>query len=42
MHGHKPDKFVLQPKDKVFLHELLRDGHTPLKVIVDPFVKTTN
>jgi hypothetical protein len=32
MHGHKPDKFVLQPKDKVFLHELLRDGHTPLKV----------
>lgn len=32
MHGRKPDKFVLKPKDKVFLHELLRDGHTPLKV----------
>lgn len=32
MHGRKPDKFVLQPKDKVFLHELLRDGHTPLTV----------
>jgi hypothetical protein len=32
MHGRKPDKFVLQPKDKVFLLELLRDGHTPLKV----------
>jgi hypothetical protein len=32
MHGRKPDKFVLQPKDKVLLLELLRDGHTPLKV----------
>ena len=32
MHGRKPDKFVLRPKDKVFLLELLRDGHTPLKV----------
>lgn len=32
MHGRKPDKFVLKPKDKVFLHELLRDGQTPLKV----------
>ena len=26
MHGRKPDKFVLQPKDKVLLLELLRDG----------------
>jgi len=32
MHGRKPDKFVLKPKDTVFLHELLRDGYTPLKV----------
>ncbi len=32
MHGRKPDKFVLKPKDEVFLLELLRDGRTPLKV----------
>lgn len=32
MRGRKPDKFVLKPKDEVFLRELLRDGHTPLKV----------
>ena len=32
MHGRKPDRFVLKPKDKVFLRELLRDGHTPLKI----------
>jgi len=32
MRGRKPDKFVLQRKDKVLLQELLRDGHTPLKV----------
>jgi len=32
MRGRKPDKFVLKPKDEVFLCELLRDGRTPLKV----------
>jgi len=32
MRGRNPDKFVLKPKDEVFLRELLRDGHTPLKV----------
>ena len=32
MRGRKPDKLVLKPKDAAFLHELLRDGQTPLKV----------
>ena len=32
MHGRKPDKFVLKPSDEIFLRELLRDGHTPLKI----------
>lgn len=32
MRGRKPDKFVLKPKDTAFLHELLRNGQTPLKV----------
>jgi len=32
MRGRKPDKFVLRPKDKVALQELLRDGQTPLRV----------
>ena len=32
MRGRKPDKFVLKPKDEIVLRELLRDGHTPLKV----------
>jgi hypothetical protein len=32
MHGRKPDEFVLKPKDAAFLHELLRDGQTPLQV----------
>ncbi len=32
MRGRKPDEFVLKAKDEVFLHELLRDGQTPLKV----------
>ena len=32
MRGRKPDEFVLKPNDEAFLHELLRDGHTPLKV----------
>jgi len=32
MAGRKPDKFKLKPKDKVFLHKLLRDGQTPLRV----------
>ena len=32
MRGRKPDKFVLKPSDEIFVRELLRDGHTPLKV----------
>jgi hypothetical protein len=32
MRGRKPDKFVLKSKDEIFVRELLRDGHTPLKV----------
>jgi len=32
MRGRKPDEFVLKPNDEAFLRELLRDGHTPLKV----------
>lgn len=32
MRGRKPRKFELKPKDKVFLHELLRDGQTPLRI----------
>ncbi len=32
MRGRKPDKFVLKAKDEAFLRELLRDGHTPLRV----------
>ena len=32
MRGRKPDRFVLKRKDKVALRELLRDGHTPLRV----------
>ena len=32
MHGRKPDKFVLKPSDEIFLRELLRNGHTPLKI----------
>lgn len=32
MAGRKPDKFKLNPKDKTFLHQLLRDGQTPIKV----------
>ncbi len=32
MRGRQPDKFVLKRKDKALLLELLRDGHTPLKV----------
>jgi len=32
MCGRKPDKFVLERKDKDLLLELLRDGQTPLKV----------
>ena len=31
MHGRKPEKFELKPKDKAFLQQLLRDGQTPLK-----------
>jgi hypothetical protein len=32
MRGRKPDEFALEPEDETFLRELLRDGHTPLKV----------
>ena len=32
MHGRKPDPFELKRKDKVALQQLLRDGHTPLRV----------
>jgi hypothetical protein len=32
MRGRKSDKFMLKPKDKAVLQELLRDGQTPLKV----------
>ena len=32
MRGRKPGRFVLKPRDERFLRELLRDGHTPLKV----------
>jgi hypothetical protein len=32
MSGRPPEKFVLKPKDKTCLLELLRDGQTPLKV----------
>ncbi len=32
MRGRKPDEFILKRKDKLFLQELLRDGHTPWKV----------
>ena len=32
MSGRKPEKFVLKPKDAPALHELLRDGQTPLRV----------
>jgi hypothetical protein len=32
MRGRKPDKFVLRARDAAALHDLLRDGQTPLKV----------
>lgn len=32
MRGRKADPFRLKPKDEHYLHELLRDGNTPLKV----------
>lgn len=32
MRGRKPEKFVLKPKDIPALHELLRDGQTPLRI----------
>lgn len=32
MRGRKPEPFRLKPKDKTYLHELLRDGQTLLKV----------
>jgi hypothetical protein len=32
MRGRKPDPFELKRKDKAALLQLLRDGHTPLRV----------
>ena len=32
MRGRKPDPFELKRKDKVALQQLLRNGHTPLRV----------
>ncbi len=32
MRGRRPDEFVLEPEDEAVLRELLRDGHTPLRV----------
>jgi hypothetical protein len=32
MRGRKPDPFELKRKDKAALQQLLRDGHTPLRV----------
>jgi len=32
MPGRKPDKFKLQPKDEIYLRQLLREGQTPLRV----------
>ena len=32
MRGRKPKKFILKPKDKTFLRDLLRDGQTSLRV----------
>lgn len=32
MGGRNPNRFVLKRKDATFLHQLLRDGQTPLKV----------
>ena len=32
MRGRKPSKFVVKPRDKSFLRELLQDGQTPLHV----------
>jgi hypothetical protein len=32
MRGRTPDEFILKPKDEAFLHRLLGDGQTSLKV----------
>ena len=32
MRGRKPESFVLKPKDEKALHQLLREGQTPLRV----------
>jgi hypothetical protein len=32
MRGRTPDEFILKPKDEAFLHRLLRDGQTSLKI----------
>jgi hypothetical protein len=31
--GRQPNKFVLEPEDEAFLHELLRHGETPWRVV---------
>jgi hypothetical protein len=32
MRGRKPSKFKLNSKDRTFLHKLLRNGQTPIRV----------
>ena len=32
MRGRKPEKFQLKPRDKAYLHKLLRDGETPWRI----------
>lgn len=32
MRGRKPSQFKLKSKDKAFLHKLLRNGQTPIRV----------
>lgn len=32
MRGRKPGKFKLKTKDEMFLHKLLREGETPIRV----------
>jgi hypothetical protein len=32
MRGRKPESFALKPEDEKVLHQLLRDGQTPLRV----------
>ena len=32
MRGRKPGKFKLKTKDEIFLHQVLREGETPIRV----------